>query len=216
MSLFLGSTGNPAHAIGQILTALASIQQQQHAMVAVQMSIQHKQQSMAAVQDLILQRVSNLEQQRGQESASSQHQRAPGNDNDAASEAPWPCPLCPQLLMHRHSFKGHIRRLVRQSSRPKCHLNPRNPLHHELVHRFNGHDFYAQSQDFCQRFHDFVSRAISKSRSDHDCRMLVQSWLSAARATDERLFPTCNYSSGHESDPISQSNSSSAELSCDQ
>jgi hypothetical protein len=176
-----------------ILSALHSIQHQQQVLSDGQAALYSQQHDMVLKQDTMLHRVSALEERlSGDVSARSD----PDN-----TDPPWTCPLCRKTLSHRHSFKGHIRRLVNISSRPKCHLNPRNPEHLLLVHRFEGGDFFSQSSNFCHHFHAFVSRAISKSRADDASRELVREWLAAARASDGHPFPTCSHGSEADSDP---------------
>lgn len=204
MSVAAGCRQDPAPVWTAVLAALASIQHQQQSLAdamqhqqdtlaASQAAFVSQQQHLSLTQDRLLQRVIQLER------------RAHIYDLDqcrpvAVSSHQWPCPLCVKGLQDRHSFKGHIRRLVKQSSRPKCHLNPRDDAHKSLVHRFPGADFYTQANNFCSAFYAFVARAISKARADDISRRLVNAWLEAARARDGRPFPTCSYSSGPESD----------------
>jgi hypothetical protein len=207
---------DPAPVWTSILAALASIQHQQQCLAeamqhqqdtlaASQASFVTQQQHLSVTQDRLLQRIVNLERH----AFGDDHvpRRAVAN----ASEQ-WPCPLCGKGLQDRHSFKGHIRRLVKQSSRPKCHLNPRDEVHQSLVHRFSGADFYTQARNFCAAFQSFVARAISKTRPDEISRRLVQEWLEAAHAIDGHPFPVCSYSSGPESDPTIVGNSGDAAI----
>jgi hypothetical protein len=171
-----------------------AIQLQQDTLSASQQAFASQQQHLALAQERMLQRIIQLER-RGQDDDQDHHHL------EVSSELTnWVCPFCSKVLTHRHSFKGHIRRLVKQSSRPKCHLNPRDVSHLCLVHRFPGHDFYTQANNFCAAFYAFVARAISKARADDISRRLVNAWLESARARDGRPFPTCSYSSGPESD----------------
>jgi hypothetical protein len=180
-----------------ILSALHSIQHQQQVLSEAQSALYAQQRDMFLKQDTMLHRVVALEQ-RLVSDVSAHTDADPCRGGIAA--LPWTCPLCLKPLSHRHSFKGHIRRLVNMSSRPKCHLNPRNPEHQLLVHRFEGGDFYARARNFCQHFQAFVSRAISKHRADDASRVLVREWLACARASDGCPFPTCSHGSEPESD----------------
>ena len=197
----VGCQQDPAPVWTSVLAALATIQHQQQSLAdAMQLQQQslassqaaaaEHQRSMASAQNILLQRVVRLEQRVQDDVQMSDHL------GRAAVGSEWPCPLCCKCLEHRHSFKGHIRRLVKPSSRPKCHLNPRDIHHCRLVSRFEGADFYSQATNFCAHFHAFVARAISKTRSDEASRRLVNEWLDAARATDGRSFPLCSCTSG--------------------
>ena len=167
-----------------------SMQLQQQALAQSQLAAAEHQRSMSAAQSTLLQRVVRLEQrEQGAVQVADRHDRDAGGPE-------WTCPLCFKSLSHRHSFKGHIRRLVKQSTRPKCHLNPRDINHNRLVSRFAGADFFTKAANFCAHFYAFVARAISKSRPDDVSRRLVADWLNAAVATDGRAFPVCSCSSG--------------------
>jgi len=61
---------------------------------------------------------------------------APVEEPADASKLNWNCPLCGLQLQDEASFKGHIRRLVHASRRPKCHVNCRDRHRDQLVHRF--------------------------------------------------------------------------------
>jgi hypothetical protein len=168
-----------------------ALQHQHDTLSASQQALASQQQHLSVAQERMMQRIIQLER------------RAQDDDQDnhhVEVSTQWSCPLCNKPLLHRHSFKGHIRRLVKQSTRPKCHLNPRDDVHLSLVHRFAGPDFYTKATNFCMAFYAFVARAISKTRPDDISRRLVNTWLEAARARDGRPFPTCSYSSGPESD----------------
>jgi len=201
----------------QILGALQTIQQQQLHMSLVQDEIRAQQLQMAASQAAILRRVDVLEAWQSQQSYESESRGQVFSSSPSIfeqpsgvigdSEPPWFCPLCPKHFKHRFSFRGHVRRLVQQSSRPKCHLNPRNAAHVALVRRFPGADFYDQARCFCREFHAFCSRVINRTRCDADARRLVQLWLDAARASDGRDFPECS-SCPESSDPVSGHSSS--------
>lgn len=188
----------PAPVWTAILSALHTIQHQQQVLSDAQAAIYAQQSHIALKQDTMLHRVEVLESRLN--GVVSGHDEAGRAASPYAVESPWHCPLCRRVLTHRHSFKGHIRRLVNMSSRPKCHLNPRNPDHVQLAHRFEGADFYTQSRNFCKHFQAFVSRAISKNRDEDVSRELVSEWLAAARASDGRAFPTCSNGSGPDSD----------------
>ena len=176
-------------------------------MSEMQSSMRNQQQSIAHLQDVILQRVQVLEQQRRRTSevsgidvtasiaSTASSLPAPASSVGSVS---WSCPICKKSFAHRHSFKGHIRRLVKKSTRPKCFMNLRDTGHQMLVHRFEGSGFYEQSQAYCLRFHEFVCRAISKTRDELTSKQLVDTWLNAACAYDGRNFPECSYSSGSE------------------
>jgi hypothetical protein len=122
---------------------------------------------------------------------------APVEERDVASKLNWNCPLCGLHLQDEASFKGHIRRLVHPSGRPKCHVNCRDEHHDQLVHRFhNGTDdsHYAVSHRFCVAFYGFVRCAISSHYSADDSFALIQTWLNAARSLDDP-FPNVEGSS---------------------
>ena len=201
MNVDAGCQADTAPVWTAVLSALAMIQHQQQcladsmqlqqqALAQSQLSAAEHQRSMSAAQSTLLQRVVRLEQrEQGTDQVADRHVRDAGGSE-------WPCPLCSKPLSHRHSFKGHIRRLVKQSTRPKCHLNPRDIHHNRLVSRFEGADFFSKAANFCAHFYAFVARAISKSRPDDVSRRLVAEWLNAARATDGRAFPVCSCSSG--------------------
>jgi hypothetical protein len=127
---------------------------------------------------------------------------APVEEPADASKLNWNCPLCGLQLQDEVSFKGHIRRLVHASGRPKCHVNCRDQHHDQLVHRFqNGTDdsHFAVSHRFCVAFYGFVRCAISSRYNADESFDLIQTWLNAARSLDEP-FPNIDgssTSSGH-------------------
>ena len=195
-------SAHDGHVYSQILSTLLAIQQQQSHMASVQDEMRGVQNQMVSVQEGIAQRVGLLEDWQRQQSDFSEANgifssspsliaQASSVNGASALEPPWLCPLCFKPYKHRFSFRGHVRRLVVRSTRPKCHLNPRNQMHQALVQRFPGDDFYAQGRAFCREFHAFCSVAINRTRSDADARRLVMSWLEAARASDGREFPEC-------------------------
>ena len=100
----------------------------------------------------------------------------------------WACPVCGKNLMHKESFKGHIRKLVYPSKRPGCHLNPLVPQHKLFVHRFHGINFYEQSREFCKEL--YYQTCISCTKRDLDDVSLshIWAWLNAARS-DDLPFP---------------------------
>ncbi len=139
----------------------------------------------------IIQRMVSIEAQ------VSQMMAAPGSAPElSSSNGPvWICPVCRLVLQHERSFKGHIRRLVDPSDRPKCHLNIHNSDHRSLTSRFEGDDFVAQSRTFCIAFYGFVRCAISAKYDASESFALIQSWLAAAQSHD-MPFPECQgYSS---------------------
>jgi hypothetical protein len=211
-------SSNELPVYSQILSTLLAIQQQQSHMASVQDEMRVVQNQIVSVQAGIAQRVESLEHWQIQQSNVSEASgifssspsliaQASSVNGASALEPPWLCPLCFKPYKHRFSFRGHVRRLVVRSTRPKCHLNPRNQMHQILVHRFPGDDFYAQGRAFCREFHEFCTRAINRTRSDADARRLVSSWLEAARASDGREFPECS-SSPDAADPVSGHSSS--------
>lgn len=202
VSVAAGCQKDPPAVWTSVLAALAhiqhqqqcladSLQQQQAMLYASQQAFASQQQHLSSAQERMFQRIVQLENR-----AQDDYQ----GDHHVEVSSRWPCPLCNKPLRHGPSFKGHMRRLVHHSTRPKCHLNPRDGVHLSLVQRFEGPDFYTKATNFCVAFYAFVARAISKTRHAEISRRLVNSWLEAARATDGRPFPTCSYSSGPESD----------------
>lgn len=122
---------------------------------------------------------------------------APVEEAADSPKSKWNCPLCGLHLQDEQSFKGHIRRLVHPSGRPKCHVNCRDHQHDQLVHRFtNGTDdsHYAVSHRFCVAFYGFVRCAISSHYSADESFDLIQTWLNAARSHDDP-FPNVQGSS---------------------
>ena len=122
---------------------------------------------------------------------------APAEEPAVASQLNWNCPLCGLHLQDEVSFKGHIRRLVHPSGRPKCHVNCRDEDHDKLVHRFQNDtdaSHYAVSHRFCVAFYGFVRSAISSHYSADDSFALIQTWLNAARSLDDP-FPNVEGSS---------------------
>ena len=97
-----------------------------------------------------------------------------------------PCPVCSQVLMHKESFKGHIRKLVHQSSRPGCHLNPRDEDHRLLVRHFHGSTFCEQARNFCAEFYAQTRSSCTKRDDDEHSRRHISDWLAAAKA---EVFP---------------------------
>ena len=197
-----GCQKDPPAVWTSVLAALANIQHQQQCLAeslqhqqsmlsASQQAFASQQQQLSSAQERMIQRIVQLEK-RAQNDCQ--------GDHHVEVSRRWPCPLCNKPLKHAPSFKGHIRRLVNKSTRPKCHLNPRDGLHQSLVQRFEGSDFYTKATNFCIAFYAFVARAISKTRDPEISRRLVNAWLEAASASDGRSFPTCSYSSGPDSD----------------
>jgi hypothetical protein len=121
------------------------------------------------------------------------HQKAIGDApaEETTSNDSRKCPLCHLHMQHAKSFKGHIRRLVVVSSRPRCHLNVQDPEHHNLVHRFVGSDFYQKSHNFCRSFYGFVRGAISAAYEPEESLVLVRTWLAACTSTNGDPFPEC-------------------------
>lgn len=114
---------------------------------------------------------------------------APELSEKAAIE--WSCPICGVILQDERSFKGHIRRLVDPSGRPKCHINIRDQRHVSLVSRFDGDDDYARGKQFCRAFYGFVRCAISAKFDPSESFVMIQSWLAAA-ASPHDPFPECS------------------------
>jgi hypothetical protein len=112
----------------------------------------------------------------------------------------WRCPICGDVSQHAQSFKGHIRRLVYPSGRPKCHLNPSDEHHKRIVSRFGdeGDVFHVRQQKFCQAFHGFVRCVISAKYDENESHVLIASWIAAAMSPDTP-FPEHNGSSGSSS-----------------
>jgi hypothetical protein len=80
----------------------------------------------------------------------------------------WQCPICGKVLQHKDSFRGHIRKLVHSSTRPKCHLNPSDDTHKLMVARFAGGNFYEKAQAFCKELNSQVKWSCTK-RDDAYC-----------------------------------------------
>lgn len=97
----------------------------------------------------------------------------------------WKCPVCLKTFMHKESFKGHIRKLVFGSSRPKCHLNPQNVEHQLLVHRFEGATFYDRSQKFCREFYSQTCLSCTKRDEDDQSYRHVSAWIDASKSSAE-------------------------------
>lgn len=106
----------------------------------------------------------------------------------------WACPVCHETLKHKESFKGHIRKLLYSSSRPKCHFNPQDVEHQLLVHRFAGESFYGQSHAFSREFYAQVCFSCTKRDDDDLSHAHVSSWIAAAKSNEvlgnSMPFPT--------------------------
>jgi hypothetical protein len=139
--------------------------------------------AIAANNALIVQRLSALESQISLLAP-------PGDAPTPASNDNWVCPVCFEPLLHAKSFKGHIRRLVVPSSRPKCRMNPSDIRHQVLLQRFEGDSFDARSVEFCRTFYGFVRCVISASYEPSESLSLVQRWLMAAKSPGS-AFPEC-------------------------
>lgn len=101
----------------------------------------------------------------------------------------WSCPICHKGLAHKESFRGHIRKLVYSSTRPKCHLNPADERHATLVARFPGATFYERAKAFCTEFYTQVSWSCTKRDDDDQSFEHVKAWIGAALSDVERDFP---------------------------
>ena len=152
----------------------------------------------AAIHDQILTRIALLESQVARLVSEDSPGKAP-ESSDA-----WICPVCSEILSHAPSFKGHIRRLVVRSKRPKCVLNAENIDHQVLVQRFEGASFETRCASFGRCFYGFVRCVISASYEPSESFDLVQRWLQAARSF-EIPFPVCPKSN---SDSSQRTNSS--------
>jgi hypothetical protein len=97
----------------------------------------------------------------------------------------WRCPICGLVCCDAPSFKGHIRRLVKPSSRPRCHLNPGDDNHKILISRFGQESqiFHHRQQIFCVAFYGFVRVVISAKYDVNDSFTLITSWMAAAMSS---------------------------------
>ena len=139
--------------------------------------------ALAALNTQIVQRLSALESQVGKHAP-------PGDAPTSASDQCWICPVCSEHFLHANSFKGHIRRLVVPSSRPKCRLNPSDIRHQLLLQRFEGDSFDARSIAFCRNLYGFVRCVISAAFEPSESLALVERWLTAAKCPGSD-FPEC-------------------------
>lgn len=97
----------------------------------------------------------------------------------------WRCPICGLVFCDAPSFKGHIRRLVKPSSRPRCHLNPGDDNHIIMISRFGQESqiFHHRQQIFCVAFYGFVRVVISAKYDVNDSFTLITSWMAAAMSS---------------------------------
>lgn len=109
----------------------------------------------------------------------------------------WQCPVCGLVLQDAATFKGHIRRLVHTSSRPRCHLNPSDDNHKVLISRFGADedDFHRRQQLFSRAFYGFVRVVISAKYDENDSFTLITSWIAAAMSSG-LAFPEVPVTSG--------------------
>ena len=137
--------------------------------------------ALATTQNLILSRVSALEMSGAVSSASRVH----------ASSTVWECPVCLKPFKHRSSFKGHIFRLAHPSSRPKCHLSPRNPDHVKLLDdpRFAADTFQESAEKFYQCYWHTVHELSSSTLSSEQSNAMIQAWLKDDNGEDSDLAP---------------------------
>jgi hypothetical protein len=100
----------------------------------------------------------------------------------------WQCPVCGKVLQHKDSFRGHIRKLVHSSTRPKCHLNPCDVTHQAMVARFAGATFYEKAAAFCRELNSQVKWSCTKRDDDEQSWQHVLLWIAAAKS-DVLDFP---------------------------
>jgi len=118
----------------------------------------------------------------------------------------WKCHVCGKVLQDAASFKGHILRLYKPSSRPKCHMNPQDLRHQLMVARFGSEDavFHQRVPIFSAAYYRFVRVAISAKYDDDQSFELVSAWMAAVLHTD-MVIPELSGTSGSGSSPYGSS-----------
>ena len=89
----------------------------------------------------------------------------------------WICPVCHRNLANRASFKGHVRRMIKKSSRPRCRLSARCSRHQSIVSCFPGVDFDSKSLAFNQEFYDIVRPLCSERIPELQAHEDIYTWL---------------------------------------
>lgn len=119
-------------------------------------------------------------------------QEGSGDPVDVAVVVKWVCPFCEEPLLHRESFKGHIRALVYRTSRPKCHLHPKK--HAMMVSRFAGDSFYEKEKNFHVAFYSEVRSCCTSLDSVQQSIEHIRNWLAVCMSGSDDPLPVYDVS----------------------